>query len=123
MAESAGVSRQALTRAFREDIGVTPKLYCMLARFQSGLAFASCEKAIDWAGLAVDLGYADQSHMISEFRRFSSLTPHELASGKWFHPFIERAKDLEGARRSRGAPSATPTGLFTGSPASRGFSL
>ena len=42
--------------------------------------------------LAATLGYADQSHMIAEFRRFSSLTPHALAAGGWFHPFIERAR-------------------------------
>lgn len=92
MARAAGVSRQALTRAFHEDVGVTPKLYCMLARFQSGLVFAGSGKNVDWARVAVELGYTDQSHMISEFRRFSSLTPHELAAAKWFHPFIERAK-------------------------------
>lgn len=92
MADSAGVSRQALARVFREAIGVTPKLYCMLARFQAGLVHAGRGKDVDWAHAAVDLGYADQSHMITEFRRFSSLTPYQLASGQWFHPFIERAR-------------------------------
>jgi AraC-like DNA-binding protein len=92
MAEAAGVSRQALTRTFREEVGVSPKLYCMLARYQSGLAFAGCGKSVDWARVAAELGYADQSHMIGEFRRFSSLTPQQLASGRWFHPFIEHAK-------------------------------
>jgi hypothetical protein len=38
------------------------------------------------------MGYADQSHMIAEFRQFSGLTPQTLASRQWFHPFIERAK-------------------------------
>jgi AraC-like DNA-binding protein len=44
-----------------------------------------------WAQAAAGMGYADQSHMIAEFRRFGGLTPHELASQDWFHPFIERA--------------------------------
>jgi AraC-like DNA-binding protein len=92
MADDAGVSRQALTRAFRETVGVPPKLYCMLARFQAGLRYAGRGKDVDWARAAVDLGYADQSHMIMEFRRFSSLTPYQLASEHWFHPFIERAR-------------------------------
>jgi hypothetical protein len=30
--------------------------------------------------------------MIAEFREFSSLTPESLALGRWFHPFIERAR-------------------------------
>jgi hypothetical protein len=32
------------------------------------------------------MGFADQSHMIAEFRRFSSLTPQALADGDWFYP-------------------------------------
>jgi AraC-like DNA-binding protein len=92
MADAAGVSRQCLSRRFRATIGVTPKLYCMLARFQAGLAHAGRGANVDWAHAAADLGYADQSHMIREFRRFSSLTPAELASGRWWHPFIARAR-------------------------------
>ena len=90
MTAAAGVSRQTLARTFRETVGVTPKLYCMLERFKAGLAYAGRGPRVDWARAAADLGYADQSHMIMEFRRFSSLTPHALASRAWFHPFIER---------------------------------
>jgi AraC-like DNA-binding protein len=98
LADAAGVSRQHLTRAFREQIGVTPKLYCRLARFQSGLSYAGRGNGVDWAQAALEMGYADQSHMIAEFKRFSSLTPQKLAAQEWFHPFIERAKDAR--RRS-----------------------
>jgi AraC-like DNA-binding protein len=93
LADAAGVSRQHLTRVFRDCLGVAPKLYCRLARFQSGLAYAGCGKNFDWAQVGVELGYADQSHMIADFREFSSLTPKELAMQQWFHPFIERARD------------------------------
>jgi AraC-like DNA-binding protein len=92
LATAAGVSRQQLTRVFRERVGVSPKLYCRLARFHSALAYARASDSIDWARVASDVGYADQSHMIAEFRQFSSLTPHILATERWFHPFIERAK-------------------------------
>ena len=97
MARGAGVSRQHLTRQFREQLGIGPKLYSRLARFQSGLVYAGCRERVDWAQAAVDMGYADQSHMIAEFRQFSSLTPQELANRDWFHPFIERAKSGGGA--------------------------
>ena len=92
MARAAGVSRQYLSRQFRERIGIGPKLYSRLARFQSGLAYAGARARVDWARVALDLGYADQSHMIAEFRLFSGLTPHTLASRGWFHPFIVRAR-------------------------------
>lgn len=91
LAAAAGVSRQHLARVFRDRIGLAPKTYCSLARFQSGLAYAGRD-GVDWAQAAAGLGYADQSHMIAEFRRFSSLTPQTLAAGGWFHPFIERAR-------------------------------
>jgi AraC-like DNA-binding protein len=92
MARAAGVSRQHLSREFRERIGVGPKLYSRLARFQSVLAHASTRMTIDWARVAIDMGFADQSHMIAECRQFSGLTPQSLADRDWFHPFIERAK-------------------------------
>jgi AraC-like DNA-binding protein len=92
MARAAGVSRQHLSREFRERIGIGPKLYSRLARFQSVLAHASARAATDWARVALDMGFADQSHMIAECRQFSGLTPQSLADRDWFHPFIERAK-------------------------------
>jgi len=92
LANAAGVSRQHLARVFREDVGVTPKLYCRLARFQATLGDAGRGNHMDWAQVAAQRGYADQSHMIAEFRRFSSLTPERLAQQRWFHPFIERAR-------------------------------
>lgn len=93
MARAAGVSRQHLSREFRERIGVPPKLYSRLARFHAGLAYVGRPTSVDWARVAADTGYADQSHMIAEFRQFSGLTPDTLASRYWFHPFIERARD------------------------------
>jgi AraC-like DNA-binding protein len=92
MAASAGVSRQHLSREFRERIGIPPKLYTRLVRFQSGLVYAASRARVDWARVAIDLGFSDQSHMIADFREFTGLTPQTLAGREWFHPFIERAK-------------------------------
>jgi AraC-like DNA-binding protein len=92
MADHAGVSRQHFSRQFRERLGISPKLYCRLARFHAGLAHAHAHGEVDWAETALELGYADQSHMIAEFRQFSALTPQALVSGDWFHPFIEHAR-------------------------------
>jgi AraC-like DNA-binding protein len=105
LARAAGVSRQHLTREFRAHLGVSPKLYGRLARFQSGLVYAGCRGKVMWADVAVEMGYADQSHLIAEFRRFSGLTPAALANREWFHPFIERARDEGPAYRFAGAGS------------------
>jgi len=108
LAAAAGVSRQHLARVFRDRVGLAPKTYCSLARFQSGLVYAG-RAGVDWAQVAAAMGYADQSHMIAEFRRFSSLTPQTLASGGWFHPFIERARKRTLATRPSRALRARAT--------------
>ena len=105
LADGAGVSRRHLTRVFRQIIGVSPKRYCRLARFQSGLGLAGVGSGVQWARVAAELGYADQSHMIAEFRELSSLTPEALASQRWFHPFILDAR----ARLARGISGCEKT--------------
>jgi len=89
LADSAGVTRQHLGRIFQEEIGVPPKLFCRLARFRAALACASQEVKNDGAGMAAELGYTDQSHMIAEFREFSGLTPKPLMLHQRVHPFMD----------------------------------
>jgi len=90
LATAAGVSRQHLAREFRENVGVAPKLYCRLARFRATLAYAGRGGRADWAEVAAEMGYADQSHLIAEFREFSSLTPESFTRGRYFHPLLQR---------------------------------
>jgi AraC-like DNA-binding protein len=92
LADAAGVSRQRLATVFRESVGVSPKLYCRLARFRAALTCA--RDGVNLAQVAVEMGYTDQSHMIAEFREFSSVTPAELASRRFLHPFLERLDRL-----------------------------
>ena len=86
MADLAGVSRQYLSRTFQDQVGVTPKLFSRLTRFRALLAASSIDGQ-QWADLATRAGYADQSHMIADFRKFSGSTPANLARSKTFHPF------------------------------------
>ena len=110
LADAAGVSRRHLTRVFRQVVGVSPKRYCRLARFQAGLAYAGAGAGVKWAQVAAELGYADQSHMIAEFREMSSLTPEALATQRWFHPFILEARSK--IQRSRCTRAASLPPLF-----------
>jgi AraC-like DNA-binding protein len=89
LADSAGVTRQHLGRMFQAEIGVPPKLFCRLARFRAALAYAARDVKNDGAGMAAELGYTDQSHMIAEFREFSGLTPRPLMLHQRVHPFME----------------------------------
>jgi AraC-like DNA-binding protein len=74
---AAGLSRRRLAQLFREQVGLTPKLYCRLRRFQRLVCQIARGAPVDWAELAASGGFADQAHMAHEFRDFSGLTPGE----------------------------------------------
>jgi len=75
MAEHVGLSQRRFIQVFREEVGLTPKLFCRVRRFQRALRRIGPRQSIAWARLASDCGYFDQSHLIRDFRAFSGLTP------------------------------------------------
>lgn len=58
---------------------VSPKLFCRLVRFQNTLTRALTSPPESWAGAALELGYYDQAHLITEFKEFTGFTPTEFA--------------------------------------------
>jgi AraC-like DNA-binding protein len=71
----AGISRRHLIERFTAEVGMTPKLFCRVQRFHRGLTFLQRGGTPDWAELALECGYFDQSHLIHDFVVFSGLTP------------------------------------------------
>ncbi|MGH9668046.1 MAG: DUF6597 domain-containing transcriptional factor [Bryobacteraceae bacterium] len=70
-----GLSARRFIRVFSQEVGLTPKLYCRVRRFQKVLRRIGMGREIDWAGLALDCGYFDQAHFIHDFRAFSGINP------------------------------------------------
>lgn len=70
-----GWSRRWLSHVFSEKVGITPKRYCRLVRFQKLLRQLASGGRADWADVALAGGFSDQAHLIHEFRAFSGLTP------------------------------------------------
>ncbi len=68
-------SQQTLIMRFRERTGLTPKTYSRIERLQQLVRNKRPETP--WAEAALDAGFADQSHMVREFRRFAGVTPTE----------------------------------------------
>jgi AraC-like DNA-binding protein len=75
IAREIGWSRKHLADRVRDAVGVGPRCFRRLLRFHSLIGAVGEEREPDWAGLAVDAGYCDQSHMIREFREFSGMSP------------------------------------------------
>jgi len=70
-----GLSQRRFIQVFAAEVGLTPKLYSRVRRFQRARALARQAAAPDWARVAVDCGYFDQSHLIRDFLEFSGLSP------------------------------------------------
>jgi AraC-like DNA-binding protein len=75
VAREAGLSRRRFAQLFRQQVGLTPKLYCRLHRFQDVLRQIASGTPVDWADLALAGGYCDQAHLANEFRSFSGISP------------------------------------------------
>lgn len=74
LADELGVSRRHLTRRFTTEIGVPPKRFARIMRFQRALAISGTNER-GWADVAMRCGYSDQSHLTHEFGDLSGLTP------------------------------------------------
>lgn len=79
---AVGLSRKRLLERFRDAVGLTPKQFCRVRRFQQALAQAHRAVEVDWADIATSCGYYDQAHFIHDFRAFSGLTPTGYRAGR-----------------------------------------
>ena len=77
VAADVELSRRRFIEVFTADVGITPKRFSRIVRFQRVLALARANKP-DWAALAIAAGYFDQSHLINECRELTGMSPVEL---------------------------------------------
>jgi AraC-like DNA-binding protein len=82
LTRNIGVSPRRLSQLFREQVGVSPKLYCRILRFQQAVLQMHNGVDIHWADLALTCGYYDQSHFANDFRAFSGLSPTHYSATK-----------------------------------------
>jgi AraC-like DNA-binding protein len=77
-----GLSKTGLASAFREQIGVSPKVFARIVRFRRALAMVEGGGA-SLADVALAAGYYDQPHFNAEFRELSGITPGELLVARY----------------------------------------
>jgi AraC-like DNA-binding protein len=78
LAQSAGLSMRQFERSFVRQVGLPPKFYARVARFEAALESKAKSRGRSWTAVAHDLGYHDQMHMIHDFEEFSGNTPTGL---------------------------------------------
>ena len=67
LARRAGLGTRQFERRFRHEVGIPPKLYIRIARFEAALRFREAAPEMRWTDIAHDLRYHDQMHMVHDF--------------------------------------------------------
>ena len=80
--DAIGLSAKRFIERFKVEVGLTPKRYCRIRRFQRALTLANRGRQVEWTRVALDCGYFDQAHFIHDFRGFAGLTPTGYQSAR-----------------------------------------
>lgn len=79
VAESFDLNLRRLQRLFNDCVGVSPKWVIQRYRLHEAAERLAAEPEVDCAGLALELGYADQAHFIRDFKQLVGRSPAEYA--------------------------------------------
>jgi AraC-like DNA-binding protein len=75
ISERTGLSIRQLQRLFRKYVGIAPKWVIKRFRLQETAQRLERDETVEWAELALQLGYFDQAHLIKDFKSVLGLSP------------------------------------------------
>jgi AraC-like DNA-binding protein len=82
LSEKIGYSQKHFINLFTQQVGVSPKQYLKIMRFQNVVNTIENRPWTHWSNIALENGYYDQAHFIHDFKRFSGFTPNEYIKRK-----------------------------------------
>ena len=85
LAHEVGWSHKHLISKFKEQVGLAPKTAATIVRFERVMRRIGTQPHVHWGEIAAEGGYADQAHLIRDFRRYTGGTPSQflaLANGQ-----------------------------------------
>jgi AraC-like DNA-binding protein len=82
LCDRTGLGARTLQRLFLRHAGVPPTWVLRRYRLMDAAEAVRAGQAVEWAALAADLGYADQAHLIREFRAATGQTPAAYAQAQ-----------------------------------------
>ena len=94
----SGMSVRSLQRLFGDYVGVSPKWVMRRARLHEAALRADGGEPVDWAALAIDLGYADQAHLTREFTATIGVPPSRYRSLLLVSRLLRFVRCLDGGR-------------------------
>jgi AraC-like DNA-binding protein len=84
--ERTGLSPRKLIEVFRNQVGLTPKMFSRMCRFRRVIGSIRPGAQIDWADTALACGYFDQPHFIHDFHEFAGLSPAAYLRNRTANP-------------------------------------
>jgi AraC-like DNA-binding protein len=78
MADEACLCIRQFNRKFNERVGVNPKTFDRLVRFNNAFRIKNAQPTLDWLSIALASGYYDYSHLAKDYKEFTHLTPTGL---------------------------------------------
>lgn len=75
LSAKTGITQKHLITLFKKYVGLSPKMFSRIYKFQKVIQLIEQQKKIDWSMLAYECGYFDQAHFIKEFQAFSGINP------------------------------------------------
>jgi AraC-like DNA-binding protein len=86
MVRAAEIDQKKFIRLFTSEVGMTPKLYLRVARFERVIDRIHFAKHVDWWDIVEQYGYYDQSHFIRDFKEFTGIAPTEWLGQRGPYP-------------------------------------
>jgi AraC-like DNA-binding protein len=83
----SGLSASQFQRRFTKQVGLNPKSYARLVRFDRALVARRNAPTRSWTDILHEMGYFDQAHFIREFHMLAGITPSGF-SGDWNNIFF-----------------------------------
>jgi AraC-like DNA-binding protein len=75
LTRKTGITQKHLITLFKKHVGLAPKMFARISKFQKIIQLVENRQKIDWTSLVYECGYFDQAHFIKEFRAFSGINP------------------------------------------------
>jgi AraC-like DNA-binding protein len=85
LAAEACLSPRQFERSFIERVGMSPKLYARIVRFDRAFRLKEQQPDLDWLAVAVHCGYYDYRHLVRDFKEFAGVTPPQLLAAETAH--------------------------------------
>lgn len=83
ISRNVGLTHRQLIDRFRTEVGLTPKHLARVYRLQAVISAVGRSSRVPWSQVARDCGYADQPHMIRDFRELADATPSEYLAQRY----------------------------------------